>query len=367
MSEQVCRWGILSTAGIARKNWAAIRNSGNGKVIAVGSRNTDKSEQFIAECQLDTPFTETPQALGSYEAVLAHPEVDAVYVPLPTGVRKEWVIRAAEAGKHVMCEKPCAIHAGDLSEMIQACKANQVQFMDGVMYMHSQRMPLLRQVLDDGASVGKIKRIATQFSFCAPPEFLEGNIRLHSGLEPAGCLGDLGWYTIRFALWTMNYMMPERVSARLLSSVGRSDSPDAVPTEFSAELLFANGVSASFYNSFLTEHQQWANVSGDKGHLVVSDFVLPYVGNELGFTLSSPNFAVKGCEFAMEKHDRHFSVAEYANNHPNAQETRLFRAFAELVNQGTLNPHWPEIALKTQRVLDACLTSAQEGREVILA
>jgi len=366
MSEQVCRWGIMSTAGIARKNWAGICNSGNGQVVAVASRNKEKSQAFIDECQLEAPFAEAPEALGSYESLLERGDIDAVYIPLPTGLRKDWVIRAAQAGKHVLCEKPCAVNAHDLEEMIAACKSAGVQFMDGIMYMHSQRLPLLRQVLDDGESVGQIKRIATGFSFCAPPEFLEENIRMHSGLEPAGCLGDLGWYTIRFSLWVMNYAMPTKVSARLLSSVGRPDSPDRVPTEFSAELLFENGVSASFYNSFLTEHQQWANVSGTKGHVVVPDFVLPYFSNEIGFTLSKPAFEVDGCNFTMERHDQSFGVAEYSNNHANAQETHLFRNFAELVLNGKVDEFWPEAALKTQKVLDACLTSALEEREVVL-
>ena len=95
------RWGILSTAEIARKNWKAILNSGNGVVTAVASRNLDRSQRFIAGCQAQAPFSSAPQAVGSYEALLASKEVDAVYIPLPTGLRKEWVIRAAEARKHM--------------------------------------------------------------------------------------------------------------------------------------------------------------------------------------------------------------------------------------------------------------------------
>jgi len=235
------------------------------------------------------------------------------------------------------------------------------------MYMHSKRLEPLRQVLRDGDSIGQIKRIASQFSFCAPPEFLEGNIRVHSGLEPAGCLGDLGWYTIRFALWVMNYQMPRRLHAQLISSLGRPDSPDRVPTEFSAEMFFEGGVSASFYNSFLTEHQQWAHVSGTKGQVLVSDFVLPYFGNELFFEVSNPAFRVNGCEFIMERHDRRVATREYSNNHATSQETNLFRTFAQLALGGKPDPFWPEAALKTQRILDACLVSARENRPVDLS
>src|ERR1044071_2954397 len=109
MGEEKLRWGILSTAQIGRKNWKAIRHSGNGRIVAVASRSLENSRRFIAQCQADAPFEPAPRALGSYEELLAAADVDAVYIPLPTGLRKEWVIRAAEAGKHVLCEKPCAV------------------------------------------------------------------------------------------------------------------------------------------------------------------------------------------------------------------------------------------------------------------
>ena len=361
MSDRLCRWGILSTAVIARKNWQAIRRSGSGTVVAVASRSADKAQQFIDECQHEQPFDAVPEALGSYDELLARPDVDAVYIPLPTGLRKEWVIKAARRGKHVMCEKPCAPSTDDLQEMLDACRENNVQFMDGVMYMHSTRMPRIREVLDEGSAVGQIRRIASQFSFRAPDEFLSDNIRVSSALEPQGCVGDLGWYTIRFSLWVMNYQLPRQVIGRMISQHGRPDSPDSVPTEFTGELLFAGGVSAGFYCSFLTEHQQWVNISGSRGNLELNDFVLPRFGNELAFRTENSVFDVNGCEFVMERHSRTHSVEEYSNSHDTAQETRLFRTFGEIVLSGKPDPHWPEISLKTQQVMDACLDSARNG------
>src|SRR6185503_14607587 len=120
MTSNKLRWGILSTAQIARKNWKAIRNAGNSTVAAVASRDVERSRRFIDECQAEAPMEAVPKACGSYEELLADREVDAVYIPLPTGLRKEWVLRAASAGKHIVCEKPCAISAGELSEMIEA-------------------------------------------------------------------------------------------------------------------------------------------------------------------------------------------------------------------------------------------------------
>ena len=307
-----------------------------------------------------------PTALGSYEELIAASNVDAVYVPLPTGLRKQWVIKAAEAGKHVMCEKPCAVSATDLAEMTAACEANQVQFMDGVMFMHNKRMQQMRACLDAG-DVGELRRIAAHFSFCAPTEFLDGNIRVNSDLEPQGCLGDLGWYTIRFALWTMNFAMPVSVTGRMLASHGSDSSPQPVPAEFSGELFFKNGVSAGFYNSFRTDHQQWANISGTAGNLHVQDFVLPYFGNEQTFDVHHPEFAVRGCDFNMERHTTRHTTAEYSNSAPDSQETNLFRTFSGLVLGGKTDARWPQIALKTQQVLDACLESARnDARPVTL-
>jgi len=359
LNEPKIRWGILSTAQIARKNWKAIRNTGNATVVAVASRDVERSRRFVEECQRGVPFDQAPQAFGSFDALLASKDVDAVYIPLPTGVRKEWVIRAAKAGKHVVCEKPCANNVADLREMLDACRENRVQFMDGVMFAHSQRLAAIRQAFDDGVSVGQIKRIASAFSFCAEPEFFTDNIRAHSDLEPHGCLGDLGWYCIRFALWTMNGQLPRRVTGRLLAEHHHPESPAPVSTEFSGEFFFDGGVSAGFYCSFVTELQQWVHVSGTKGALRIPDFVLPNSGSELGFEVSNPVHRIAGCDFSIEPNTRNITVPEHSHGHPTAQETNLFRNFAKQVRSGRLNEAWPDIALKTQQVMEACLVSVR--------
>src|ERR1700678_3452404 len=152
MSQPLCRWGILGAANIARKNWKAIRNAENSTLIAVASRDKTRAQKFIDECQAHTSFASAPAACGSYEELLARKDIDAVYIPLPTGIRKQWVVRAAEAGKHVLCEKPCGVTAADVRAMLDVCRQKRVQFMDGVMFMHSRRLELLRQTLDDQRS-----------------------------------------------------------------------------------------------------------------------------------------------------------------------------------------------------------------------
>ncbi len=365
MTPNKLRWGILGTANIARKNWKAIHNSGNATVVAVASRQLERSRQFIAECQAEAPMESPPVAFGSYEELLASKQIDAVYIPLPTGLRKQWVLRAAAAGKHVVCEKPCATSVADLREMLDACRQHSVQFLDGVMFMHSRRLQEIRKVLDDSSSVGQIKRITSAFCFYAPPDFFKGNIRVDSALEPHGCLGDLGWYCIRFALVAMKGQLPRQVTGRILSEFGTGTGSPAIPTGFSGELLYDDGVSAGFYGSFLTHNEQWAVVSGDKGILRLDDFVLPFYGNELSFHVSNAAFKVSGCEFRMVENRRSVVVPEHSNSHATAQETNLFRNFTAQVRSGKLNSEWSDIAYKTQLVMNACHDSARAGNRPI--
>src|SRR6476659_2839115 len=119
------RWGILGAASIARKNWKAFVNSGNGTVTTIAARDVARGEQFIRECQTQAAFESAPKVLGGCRVMLATTDVDAVYIHLPTALRKEWVIRAAQAGKHVYCEKPCAVNAADLREMLATCQKHQ--------------------------------------------------------------------------------------------------------------------------------------------------------------------------------------------------------------------------------------------------
>jgi len=363
---EVCRWGILGTAGIARKNWQAIRLAGNASLVAVASRSLERSRGFVAACQAACPQPAAPAAVEGYAELVRRSDVDAVYIPLPTGLRKQWVLEAARAGKHVLVEKPVGVTTADVREMLDECERHRVQLMDGVMFLHSRRLEVLRRTLDDGASVGEVRRIAAQFSFNGADEFFRSDIRMSSQLEPHGCLGDLGWYTIGFALWVMKYELPTRVHARELAAAGRADSPGTVPTEMSGELLFRSGVSASFYCSFRTENQQWADVSGTRGVVHVPDFVLPFFGEETRFEVTNSVFEITGCDFDMRRRARVVDVPEYSNRHPTAQEAHLFRDFSALVTTGRLDPHWGEVALKTQMVVDACRQSAREGRDVTL-
>lgn len=363
MNTNHCRWGILGAAFIARKNWQGIRDAGNATLVAVASRDLSRAQAFIDECQSSAPHAVVPEAMNDYKALLARTDIDAVYIPLPTGLRKEWVIRAAEAGKHVLVEKPVGVHAEDVVEIIAACAKHGVQFMDGVMFMHGRRLQQLRDVVD--RDVGPVRHISTQFSFMSDDEFQRSNIRAHGKLEPLGCLGDLGWYCLRFTLWAMNYATPVEVTGRMHSQTQQTAESPSVPLEFSGTLAFADGANASFYCSFTTTNAQWAIVSGGKGLLQVSDFVLPFHGSQTTYSLTRSEFELDRCKSSMHEGRKVESIDEPSSNAPGSQESGLFRTFSELVLSEKLDAHWPRISLQTQRVLDACLASARDGSKVV--
>jgi predicted dehydrogenase len=350
MSPNPLRIGVLGAAGIFRKkNWQAIQCSGNAVVAAVASRDAAHARALIADRQAAAPFSVAPRVHESYEALLADNTIEAVYLPLPTALRKDWAIRAAEAGKHVLSEKPCAVSAADLSAMLAACRRNRVQFMDGVMFSHNPRLERLRAVLDDPAQIGPLRRITSAFCFLGTGDFHERNIRVQTALEPLGCLGDLGWYCLRFTLWVMRWQLPRRVTGRILAG-----GPASTPTDFSGELFFDGGVSASFHSSFLAAFQQWANVSGAAGSLRISDFVLPHTDNEIAWEV---NYR------PVRKADTGLYLGTPTT--PASQEALMFRNFANQVRSGTLNDEWFESALKTQQVTDACLASARADGKMV--
>ncbi len=358
MSKDECRWGIMSTANIARKNWKGIRLSGNGRVTAVASRSVEKAQAFIDECNAEAQSPGPIAALGSYEELIESDEVDAIYCPLPTGLRKDWVIAAAKAGKHVLVEKPVADNLSDAQDMIDACNAAGVQFMDGVMFDHSDRLKAVCERINDGETIGDLRRIYTQFSFCGDGDFKASNIRTDSVLESHGCLGDLGWYCIRFTLRAAGLRMPTRLSARTITALKGSDSDGEVPGEFSCEMQFADNFSASFYCSFLTMNSQQVIVSGDKGYITLDDFVLPMYSAEAAWKEHRHILEIENCKWNFRRHDSPCSVHEYPGGEPNSQEVKMVRRMGEIVTSGQLDSLYPELTIKTQQILNACRRSA---------
>lgn len=358
MTYNHCRWGILGTAFIARKNWQAIADAGNARLVAVASRQLQRAKDFIQECQQDYAHPQRPEAMGSYESLLQRDDVDAVYIPLPTALRGPWVQRAMAAGKHVLVEKPVAVDAAEAQQLVQAAAAAGVHWMDGVMFMHGRRLAQLRRVVDE--QVGPLRHMASQFSFKADEAFAATNIRANGDLEPLGCLGDLGWYCLRLSLWAMHEQRPLQAWGRLHSSVEQGGA-SAVPLAFSGGLLFAGEVQATFHCCFQAAHAQWATLSGERGLLRLDDFVLPFSGCETQATLLQSQFEVQGCRADMHAGRQRLVFAEPSNNAPGSQESSMVTEFSRGVLEGDFAPQWAAMSLGTARALEACLNSARQG------
>lgn len=185
MSDKI-RWGVLGTANIAKQRLIpAIQQSCNGMVQAVASRHLGKARTFADELGI-------PQAYGSYEELLADPKIDAIYIPLPVSLHAEWSIRAAEAGKPVLCEKPLAANAAEGRKIAEAARRCQVPIMEAIMFRYHPLTCRVKEMLVAGA-VGEVQLVRASFT-CKPQE-TEGNIRFSKELA-GGALLDVGSYCV---------------------------------------------------------------------------------------------------------------------------------------------------------------------------
>jgi len=182
------RWGLLAAGTIAAHFAAGVEESKHGVLTAVAARNADRARDFAARFEI-------PKAYGSYEDLLADPDVDAVYVSTPHAMHGEWAIRAAEAGKHVLCEKPLTITAADAEEVIAAAREHDVFLMEAFMYrLHPQTRRLV-ELIASGA-IGEVRAVDTTFSFDSNPE---ETARLADPALGGGGILDVGCYCTSLA------------------------------------------------------------------------------------------------------------------------------------------------------------------------
>jgi predicted dehydrogenase len=248
--EQV-RWGIVGTARIAtRKVIPALQRAGNCHVQAIGSRDERAARSEVDRLGI-------PSAYGSYEDVLADDQVDAVYVPLPNHLHAEWTIAAAQAGKHVLCEKPLALHARDAQRMVDAAEEAGVRFMEAFMYrLH----PSWQRVADLVASgtIGELRSVQSWFSYDNDDPSDIRNIPEAGG----GALMDIGCYGIDLSRWLCGGE-PEEVAG-----VMHRDPELGVDTTTSALLRFGDA-TASFTCSTRAKPDQYVVVHGTEGRIAL--------------------------------------------------------------------------------------------------
>ncbi len=251
------RWGVLSTANIGRVAVnPAIQSSRNGVLMAVASRNEATARVFAEKSGI-------PAHHASYEALLEDSSIDAVYLPLPNSMHREWAVRAAEKGKHVLCEKPLALTAGECLEMEAAARANDVKIMEAFMYRFHPRTDLVIQMVR-GGKIGELRMIRSAFSFrLTKPE----NIRLKPELG-GGALMDVGCYCVNVS---RSVAGEEPAEVQAWASWGAT----GVDVEMAATLRFASGVVAQFDCALTMERREAYEVVGTEGSLFVSSAFLP--------------------------------------------------------------------------------------------
>lgn len=154
--------GILGCAGIAKKLSRAINLIPDATLAAISSRSSEKATHFAAA----NNFPLTAKVLNSYDAVLNDPDIDAVYIPLPTSLHLKYAVLAAQKKKHVLLEKPVAMNVGELDTILEACEDNGLQFMDGTMWMHHPRTSVMREFLSDSQQFGELKSVCIIISAC---------------------------------------------------------------------------------------------------------------------------------------------------------------------------------------------------------
>lgn len=289
------RWGVLGWARIARLNVIpAIQRSRNGTLQAVASR----SEAKLAECRTQL---NPPQLHRRYEDLVRDPEVDAVYNPLPNALHREWTIKAAEQGKHVLCEKPAALNAAEAREMIAACRANGVVFMEAFMYRYTARTQKVIEVLRSGV-LGEIKFIQSQFRFLLNRP---GDVRREAGLG-GGSLYDVGCYPVNFTGLVMDTITGSAPGTGPRPEALQALSVDAggVDEMFSALLRYPGGVTAALHSGFNAHSRMATEIIGTKGVLEVP---FTYLGSEGPLTLTTGD---QRQEFAVPESDRYQLQAE---------------------------------------------------------
>ncbi len=254
------RWGVISTANIGRAAVnPAIQESRNGRLLGVASRNEDRARSFAEAHGI-------PRAYGSYEALLADPEIDAVYIPLPNSLHHPWTIRALEAGKHVLCEKPLALSVAECREMEAAAKANDRLLMEAFMYrFHPRTQALVEQVAN--GEVGTLRAVRSAFTFrLTRPE----NIRLSVELG-GGALMDVGCYCVNVSR-TLAGAEPLEVQA--WANWGES----GVDVELTGVLRFASGMHAHFDCALTMDRREVVEVAGTDASVLMDDAFLPGKG-----------------------------------------------------------------------------------------
>jgi D-xylose 1-dehydrogenase (NADP+, D-xylono-1,5-lactone-forming) len=250
MTDPVLCWGLLGTARINRRLIPPLRVSVGNRLVAVASREAAKAAAYAREWGIE-------RAHGSYEALVSDPGIDVVYIPLPNHLHAEWAIRAARAGKHVLCEKPLALTVAEVDAMEGAARESGVVLAEALMYRHHPQTLKVKQLVDDGA-IGAVRFIRGTFTFPLgrPDDF---RLRPEWG---GGCLWDVGCYPLSFTRFLLGKEPLEVSGSQVLG-------PSGVDETFVGQLVFEGGVLAQVDAGFRSPFRAELEIAGTSGTIRV--------------------------------------------------------------------------------------------------
>jgi D-xylose 1-dehydrogenase (NADP+, D-xylono-1,5-lactone-forming) len=322
---QPVRWGLLSTAKITQAILGGARETAAAEVVAVASRERERADAFAAEHGI-------PRAHGSYEALLEDPDVEAVYVPLPNSMHLPWAVRALEAGKHVLCEKPLSRRAAEVEDAFAAAARADRVLMEGFMWRYHPQTERVVALVREGA-VGRLRVVRAAFGFTLPAG--ADNVRWRPDLE-GGALMDVGCYCV--SALRLLAGEPERVAAE------RVDAPAGVDVRLAAVLRFADGVVGTLDCAFDVPYRAGIEVVGDEATIVSLD---PWHGAAPQVRLLRPDREPE--EVPVEAADPY---------------GRELEDFSGAVRDGRAPRLGRDDALGQARVIEALYRAAGEGRAV---
>lgn len=323
------RWGILSTANIGRTQVIpAIIRAGNADVHAIASR-TGKVHAIARQLNI-------PNAYESYEGLLQDPEIDAVYIPLPNHMHKEWVIKAAKYGKHVLCEKPAALTREEAEEMIAACHAYNVKFMEAFMYQLHPQHKRVREILLSG-EIGDVKMLKSSHSFYLTDRMQD--IRMDKTMG-GGSLYDLGCYSLSVIRFLSQ---SEPVSIFAEEEV---DPRSRVDLSASVMMKLANGWRAVFDCSFDMVGRNEYEIIGTRGSVRVPFAFRPDLENGVGQVIVKA-----GDEF---RHEEIFGDI-YREE---------IEQFSEAIRTDSAPPVSTDSTVWNMEIIGACQQSMQTGKRL---
>ncbi|HEX5126948.1 MAG TPA: Gfo/Idh/MocA family oxidoreductase [Rhodocyclaceae bacterium] len=252
-------WGVLGYARIARMSAIpAMKRTANAHFYGVASRDAAK----LAECQTQFKCDKT---YPRYEDMLADPHIQAVYIPLPNSLHKEWSIAALRAGKHVLCEKPLAMSAAEAREMAAVARETGCLLMEAFMYRYTDRMRKVREMLDSGV-LGQVKHINAGFRF-----FLDRPNTIKAQPElGGGALYDVGCYPVNF-LGAVTGRKP-------ITCKAVAEYDNGVDINLSALMQYDDGLIANIHCGFNAHNKIGAEIIGTQGILEVPDTFLDFRG-----------------------------------------------------------------------------------------